>query len=65
LVGRVAGIAVNNNKAAHRQLKELKRHNDRSRNLSRIIHQSEQKITTRKKNVTETLKVPKDVTINV
>ncbi|KMQ82492.1 hypothetical protein RF55_22762, partial [Lasius niger] len=69
LIGGAAGVAkaVNDRKAAQRQLQKILRHNrameGRGLYLARYKHGRE--LSTRKKNVKETLKMPQGVTTNV
>ncbi|XP_077258538.1 uncharacterized protein LOC143895358 [Temnothorax americanus] len=68
LVGGAAGVAkaVNDNKAARRQLEEMQRHNRamEGHGLYLAPYKRGQGVS-RKKNVEETLKIPKGVTTNV
>jgi len=68
LAAGVAGIAkvVNDNKAAQRQLEELKRHRAmEGHGLYIAPYKSGQGVSTKKKKVQETLKMPKSITTNV
>ncbi|KAL6265873.1 hypothetical protein P5V15_002700 [Pogonomyrmex californicus] len=70
LVDGAAGIAkaVNDNKAAKRQLKELKRYNRAMEGHGFYLapyRQGGKGISKRKKNIKKTVKMPKDVTTNI
>jgi len=69
LAGAATGVAkvVNDNKAAQRQLEELKRHNRaiKGHGLYLAPYKSGQGVSIKKKNVQETLKMSKGVTTNV
>jgi len=57
--------AVNDNKAAQRQLEELQRHNRAMENHGVYLYKRKQDITRRKKNDDETLKMSRGVTTDV
>ncbi|XP_077282380.1 uncharacterized protein LOC143908564 [Temnothorax americanus] len=68
LVGGAAGVAkaVNDNKAARRQLEEMQRHNRAMEGHRLYLAPYKRgRGVSRKKNVEETLKIPKGVTTNV
>ncbi|KYQ47388.1 hypothetical protein ALC60_13590, partial [Trachymyrmex zeteki] len=69
LVGGAAGVAkaVNDSKAAQHQLQELQRHNRvmEGRGVYLAPYKCGRGVARRKKNVNETLKLPKGVTTNV
>ena len=69
LIGGAAGVAkaVNDRKAAQRQLQEILRHNRamEGRGLYLAPYKHGRGVSTRKKNVKETLKMPQGVTTNV
>ncbi|XP_071649168.1 uncharacterized protein [Temnothorax longispinosus] len=68
LVGGAAGVAkaVNDNKAARRQLEEMQRHNRVMEGHGLYLAPYKRgRGVSRKKNVEETLKIPKGVTTNV
>ncbi|KYQ57309.1 hypothetical protein ALC60_03729, partial [Trachymyrmex zeteki] len=67
LVGGAAGVAkaVNDSKAAQHQLQELQRHNRVMEGRGVYLAPYKCGVARRKKNVNETLKLPKGVTTNV